>query len=581
MKDQKKLIKTVFIVATIIFTTALRAQTPAFPTAEGFGKFTTGGRGGQVVFVTTTEDYTAGEEPIQGSLRWALTQYPEEPLTVIFRTSGIIKLKEDLKCARNGYTLAGQTAPGDGICIRGAKVNLGGSKNVIIRHLRFRIGLNDDGTNTNGGSIGIENCQDIIVDHCTFGWSCEENMTMYDNKRTTVQWCIIHEGLYSAGHIKGSRSYATQWGGDFSSYHHNLLAHCHNRMPRFNGARDDRETNDHKVLTDYVNNIVYNWGKENSCYGGDITKGEKNEINMIGNYYKPGPARPAKSRSYFVQASYGGDSYKKVGQWYASGNVMEGNDNFTNDNSLGIDKSKYPADLQEQVVVNTPFEIKSPYQIETETAAEAFISVLAGAGAYPLDAVDMRIIDETRNGTVSGYGTSQYESSTATSRYYQKTLGIIDDPEAAGGYPEYSSFGIITDNDNDGMDDVWETENGLNPEDSSDRNKVTDSGYTALEAYLAHLAGENIPLDFTSGINSSFENETVSIFPNPATERIFVGTERKLEEARIYTPEGKLISVLPLYHCGIVNVSHLPAGNYLMTLTDSEKKQNTVRFIKK
>ena len=581
MKDRNHIIKASIIVLTFIFAISSKAQVPAFTSAEGFGKFATGGRGGQVVFVTTTEDYTTGETPIEGSLRWALSQHPEEPITVIFRTSGIIKLKEELKCARNGYTLAGQTAPGDGICIRGAKVNLGGSKNVIIRHLRFRIGLKDDGTHTDGGSIGIENCEDVIVDHCTFGWSCEENMTMYDNKRTTVQWCIIHEGLYSAGHIKGSRSYATQWGGDFSSYHHNLLAHCHNRMPRFNGARDDRETNDYKILTDYVNNVIYNWGKANSCYGGDITKGEKNEINMVGNYYKPGLARPAKSKSYFVQASYGGDSYRKVGQWYASGNIMEGNDSFTTDNALGIDKSAYPTDLQEQVIVETPFEIKTPYQIKTETASDAFKSVLAKAGAHPLDEVDRRIIDETENGTASGYGTSEFESETKTSRYYQKTLGIIDDPAAVGGYPEYSTYGNITDNDNDGMDDIWETENGLNPEDPSDRNKITDSGYTALEAYLAHLAGEYIPLDFTEGIVSSFKNETLTIFPNPTSDRLFIGTERKLEEARIYSSEGKLISVLPLYQCAIVDVSHLPTGNYLMILIDSEKEQNSVRFIKK
>ena len=581
MKRQKRIIKTAFITLAIIFSTTLEAQTPAFPTAEGFGKFATGGRGGEVVFVTTTEDYATGETPIVGSLRWALTQYPDQPITVVFRTSGIIKLKEDLKCSRNGYTLAGQTAPGDGICIRGAKVNLGGSKNVIIRHLRFRIGLKDDGSHTDGGSIGIENCQDIIVDHCSFGWSCEENMTMYDNKRTTVQWSIIHEGLYSAGHIKGARSYATQWGGDFSSYHHNLLAHCHNRMPRFNGARDDRETNDYKVLTDYVNNVIYNWGKANSCYGGDVTKGEKNEVNMIGNYYKPGPARPAKSNSYFVEASYGGDSYRKVGQWYAFGNIMEGNSSYTNDNSLGIDKRKYPADLQESVVVSSPFEIEAPYQITTETANEAYNSVLNGAGAYPLDAVDSRIIAETQNGTASGYGTSEFESETTTSRYYQKTLGIIDDPAAVGGYPEYNTYGTITDNDNDGMDDEWELSNGLNPQDPSDRNKVTNSGYTALEAYLAHLVGETIPLDFTDGIDSSFKNESITIFPNPTAGQIFIGTERKLEEARIYSSEGKLITVISLHHCGIVNVSHLPAGKYIMTLLDSKKEQNTVHFIKK
>ena len=206
---------------------------------------------------------------------------------------------------------------------------------------------------------------------------------------------------------------------------------------------------------------------------------------------------------------------------------------------------------------------------------------MAKAGAHPLDEVDRRIIDETENGTASGYGTSEFESETKTSRYYQKTLGIIDDPAAVGGYPEYNTYGNITDNDNDGMDDIWETENGLNPEDPSDRNKITDSGYTALEAYLAHLAGEYIPLDFTEGIVSSFKNETLTIFPNPTSDRLFIGTERKLEEARIYSSEGKLISVLPLYQCAIVDVSHLPTGNYLMILIDSEKEQNSVRFIKK
>lgn len=221
-----------------------------------------GGRGGKVVEVTNIEDDANGT--IAGSLRWALKQYPTEPITIVFRVSGVINLVSDLRSKRTfGTTIAGQTAPGDGICIRGGKSNFGGCKNLVIRHLRFRIGLKELTDSTTefieGGSIGIENASNWILDHCTFGWSGEENMTIYDNTLTTVQWCLIHEGLYDCGHGKGARSYGAQWGGQTATYHHNLLAHNVSRTPRFNGAR----SNDLNVMLDYVNNVNYNWRVSN------------------------------------------------------------------------------------------------------------------------------------------------------------------------------------------------------------------------------------------------------------------------------------------------------------------------------
>ena len=272
-------------VLSLISIVASAQQTPAFPTAEGYGMYAKGGRGGQVIAVTNTQDYLTTETPVEGSLRWALAQYPNEPLTVVFRTSGVITLKSDLRVKRNNFTIAGQTAPGDGIVIRGGKVNFGGSTHLVLRHLRMRIGLRGDSAFIAGGSIGIENASNFIIDHCTFGWSGEENMTLYDNTLSTVQWNIVHEGLYDAGHLKGARSYGSQCGGQTATYHHNLLAHNYSRSPRFNGAR----SNDARVLMDYINNVNYNWGKANSAYGADIEGGtiyfpRSHRVNMINNY---------------------------------------------------------------------------------------------------------------------------------------------------------------------------------------------------------------------------------------------------------------------------------------------------------
>lgn len=477
-------------VLLILFQGNMLAQTPAFLTAEGFGKWATGGRGGRVVEVTNLEDDTEGS--IQGSLRWALQQYSSEPITVVFRVSGVIELVAPLRCSRTaGTTIAGQTAPGDGICIRGAKCNFGGCKNVIIRHIRFRIGLkeNEDGTTSfiEGGSIGIENASNWIIDHCTFGWSGEENMTIYDNTLTTVQWCLVHEGLYNSGHGKGNRGYGAQWGGQSATYHHNLLAHCYSRSPRFNGAR----SNDIHVLIDYVNNVNYNWGKVNACYGGDMdAAGLTHRVNMVGNYYKTGPARSGNSNeSYFVQSSYHTEqTAEKIAVWYMKDNYMDGSKNASNNtnNYNGLDASAYAEKgiLKSALIASAHFDVPDP--VKTETAANAFNSVLAGAGAFPRDKVDARIVEEVRNGTTTYTGSVSHVAP-----------GIIDHPADVGGYPDYNTYNTITDNDHDGMDDAWESLHGLNPLNANDRNLILNSGYTALDAYLGSLVGEDIPVEFS------------------------------------------------------------------------------------
>jgi len=453
----------------------------AFPTAEGFGKFASGGRGGIVVEVTNLND--SGE----GSLRWALTEAGRENATIVFRVSGIITLEKDIRAKLHNVTIAGQTAPGDGILYRGGKLNLGGSKNVIMRNLRGRIGLRGDKDFIKGGSIGIENADTIIIDHCCFGWSGEENMTIYDNHFTTVQWCIVHEGLYNAGHQKGNRSYACQWGGSPATFHHNLLAHNYNRSARLNGATNHSQ--DRNVFMEYQNNVNYNWGKPNSCYGGENEAGEgsTHECNFVGNYYKPGPATP--DNSFFMQLSKArkGKTLTGPSLWFFKGNKMEGNKVVTKDNWLAVDnqtgfdvkkmkseKTVYPSVFYP---AQNSFDYKK-YKTTVENADKAYKNVLEKAGTINRDVVEQRVVKEVREGEAAYRGT-------------QGSAGFIDSPADAEGWPQYRKVNATLDSDHDGMADEWEIKNGLDPNDPRDRNKViSKAGYTALEVYLNMLMGE-------------------------------------------------------------------------------------------
>jgi len=450
-------VKLLLIIASVLLQQIVFAQQIAFPGAEGFGKYATGGRGGQLAFVTNLND--DGE----GSLRNALEKFPGEPLTVIFKVSGIIELQSKIQIKRSNLTIAGQTAPGDGICLKNQSLILNGAAakgnhgNIIIRFIRSRPG----GTLKTGlYGYDMENCHDVIVDHCSFSWANEECAAMYDTKNVTVQWCIVSEGLYEAGHAKGHRSYGGVWGGQYSSYHHNLIAHQNSRAVRFDGAR----AHDTMAIIDYRNNVIYNWGNPNACYGGEVNiAGGVSQINIVNNYYKPGPATPSTLK--FVHASFEAEKTK--------GNIMEGEKRMTKKNFDGLDL----AESGEAEISRSKAAFKIAIPIPEQNAKEAYEAVLRYCGAVlpKRDAVDIRVINETRTGTATGMGV------------FGKA-GIIDSPSAVGGWGEFKNGTAPTDTDEDGMPDKWEKKNNLNPNDASDRNKVGTDGFTMLEKYLNEMA---------------------------------------------------------------------------------------------
>ena len=444
------------IIAILFFLAAgilVNAQLPAFPGAEGFGRYTTGGRGGAVYAVTNLADSVV--KPPEGSLRWALNK--PSPKTIVFAVSGTIDLKRRLNISKGDVTIAGQTAPGDGICIKGETVSIE-ADNVIIRHVRFRCG-NEIAGEEPKDAISCIRHRNIIIDHCSMSWSVDEAASFYDNENFTLQWCIISESLYDAGHPKGEHGYGGIWGGKGASFHHNLLASHTSRLPRFCGARyhpDTRETE----LVDFRNNVIFNWGF-NSSYGGEM-----GQQNMVNNYYKPGPATKKDVISRIVEP------WDTVGRWHVSGNRIEGNSKVSSDNwSGGVqgDNAGNPVIREDE-----PFVVAD---VRTTSARRAYRSVLRNAGATlpHRDPVDARIIDETRAGFCA-FGDS-----------YGAGTGIIDTQNSAGRWPLLKTYDVLADNDGDGMADSWELKKGLNPADPEDRNNLSGSGYTMLEEYINGL----------------------------------------------------------------------------------------------
>jgi hypothetical protein len=460
-------IKLIFLALSIIsFSKNIKAQQIAFPGAEGYGKYATGGRGGKVAIVTNLQN----DGP--GSFRQTLAAYPNEPLTVVFQVSGIIDLATPLVLKRSNVTIAGQTAPGDGICLKGNSFIINGANksgnhgNIIVRYIRSR-----PGSNYSKGVYGldIENCHDIIVDHCSFSWANEECVAAYDVKNITIQWCIISEGLYEAGHHKGHRSYGGVWGGQYASFHHNLFAHLNNRTVRFNGAR----AHDTMAIVDYRCNVNYNWGSANACYGGDIKiPGGVSHVNIVNNYYQPGPATADSLK--FVHALYAKNPDSAVGQWFVAGNYMAGNKELTKDNWLGVDLSELPQESRSKAKSDTVFAVMRISN--NEIAKEAYKSVLAGAGATlpKRDATDTRVVYEVQHKIASGKGV------------FGKA-GIIDSPAAVEGWAVYNQGTLLDDTDADGMPDVYEKQNNLSPTIAADGNAITASGYSNLEIYLNSL----------------------------------------------------------------------------------------------
>ena len=442
----------------------------AFPGAAGYGAKATGGRGGKVVAVTNLNDSGPG------SLRQAFLEYPEDPITIVFQVGGIIKLQSNIKVSRSNITVAGQTAPGDGICLSGASLIFNGAKiggnhgNIIVRYVRSRPGAYDP---SGVYGLNLENCHTVIVDHCSFSWANEECVATYDMHNMTIQWCIVSEGLYDAGHLKGVRSYGGIWGGQKASFHHNLIAHNVSRTLGFNGAR----SHDTIARVDYRNNVVFNWGGNLGAYGGLVEiPGGSSQINMVNNYYKPGPATPQRG-IHFMRTSYGAANATGIGQMFVSGNVMDGHADMTANNWLGVNRDEIPEESRNQVEMAAPFDVDTYAVLPEQSAEAAYEAVLANAGAnYPRrDAVDARVVRETIAGAGTGLG-------------HHGGIGIIDSPDAVGGYPQYTGENKFVDNDLDGIPDYWERKYGLDDTNPEDGNGYDFSeNYTNLEVYLNTL----------------------------------------------------------------------------------------------
>jgi hypothetical protein len=434
----------------------------AFPGAEGFGKNTTGGRGGKVIFVTNLNDAGAG------SFREAVMTSGKR--IVLFKVSGNIELKSRINITNGDLTIAGQSAPGDGICIQNYEVVLSAS-NVLIRYMRFRLG---DVTQQETDAIWGRYQQNIIIDHCSMSWSVDEAASFYANKNFTLQWCILSESLNNSFHNKGDHGYGAIWGGDHASFHHNLLAHHNSRNPRFNGGGRSGISNgvyptEH---VDYRNNVIYNW-RGNSAYGG-----ENGNYNLVNNYYKPGPATPVSNNKRIVQVSKEADATYLAGnppgygKFYVVGNFVFGNAIVSANNwNGGVD---YATGVTQNLAqLTTPLES----QLDTEhTAEQAFDRVLKYSGAsLSRDAVDTRVTDEVKNGTKTYSG-----SKTGYA-------GIIDSQTDVGGWPVLNSLSPPVDSDNDGMPDAWETAMKLDPNVANANAKELSTGYDNIEVYLSSL----------------------------------------------------------------------------------------------
>ena len=443
--------KTVFLFVLMVAVLPLAmAQLPAFPGAEGYGRFVTGGRGGEVYIVTNLQDSVT--KPPEGSLRWALNK--QGPKTIVFAVSGTIDLKRRLNISKGDVTIAGQTAPGDGICISGETVSIE-SDNVIIRHIRFRCGIETPGEEPKD-AISCIRQKNIIIDHCSMSWSVDEAASFYDNENFTLQWCIISESLFDAGHPKGEHGYGGIWGGKGATFHHNLLASHTSRLPRFCGARYHPDTRETEIV-DFRNNVIFNWGF-NSSYGGEM-----GQQNMINNYYKPGPATRKSVKARIIEP------FDSLGVWYINGNQVFGDRGVSSDNWSGGVQGDFAGvtDIRSE----TPFPFAP---VRTQKASCAYKSVLRNAGATlpRSDSHDLRIISETRTGHCA-FGDS-----------YGSGTGIIDSQKSVGGWPLLRTYDVPADSDGDGMPDAWEIKRGLNPSDRADRNTLSRSGYTMLEEYI-------------------------------------------------------------------------------------------------
>ena len=450
----------------------------AFPGAEGGGMYVTGGRGGKVIHVTNLNDKGAG------SLRAAIEE--KGARTIVFDVAGIIELQSALKVQNGDVTIAGQTAPGDGICLKNYNFRIHAS-NVIVRFIRCRMGdekkTEDDAMNL---YTGDNNLQDVIIDHCSLSWSTDECGTFYGMTNFSLQWCILSESLRNSVHGKGKHGYGGIWGGTNATYHHNLLAHHDSRNPRL----DHDYVSTLKGPVSLVNNVIYNWG-DNSTYGGESANdnNEYKKYNIVNNYYKPGPATAAGKVRFIDPWTKACDNCTKKtgsttivpGHFYMDGNVMDGYDGLTGDNWTGTTAAA-------AVIANIKSDAKFSYaekatSLSLQKATDAYTAVMGYAGAsFKRDQVDTRIARETKNGNYTYTGSNG------------STNGFIDTQADVGGWPAYAAtddeVAKVKDTDGDGIPDAVEDAFGLDKASAADGAAKTldkNGRYTNLEMYLHYL----------------------------------------------------------------------------------------------
>lgn len=454
-----------------------QADIPAFPGAEGGGKYSFGGRGGKVLVVTSLAD----DGP--GSLREACEKGGAR--TIVFNVAGIIRLKTPLIIRAPYITISGQTAPGDGICIAGETVWIN-THDVIIRYVRFRRGETNVGRRDD--AIGGNPVGNIIIDHVSASWGLDENMSMYrhmyndstgkqEEKLPTVN-ITIQNSIFSECLDTWNHAFGSTLGGENCSFIRNLWADNAGRNPSigWNG------------IFNFVNNVVFNW-VHRSTDGGDYTA----MYNIINNYYKPGPSTPTDvpigHRILKPESGRSKLKYHVYGRAYVNGNIVEGNDRVTKDNwNGGVQVEELPdaGEYKDEIKWNKPLPMPELTILPT---MEAYKYVLANAGATlpKRDPVDTRIVEQAKTGKISyiegvKLPATQFKHRRLPIDSYKK--GIITDVVQVGGYPAYNGT-PYKDSDNDGMPDAWETKHGLNPKDASDAALVKKGGeYTNIEEYL-------------------------------------------------------------------------------------------------
>ena len=438
------------------------AEVPAFPGAEGFGRVAKGGRGGDVYHVTTLADAGAG------SLREGI-KTATGPRTIVFEVAGTIQLTHALLVDKSFLTIAGQTAPGDGITLRDYSFQMKKAHDVVVRYVRFRLGDENKPVGAKGGddTVVTDDIDRVIFDHCSLSWAIDGTHDLRRGGNFTLQWCIISEALNHSLHNKGSHAMAASYrdlSGDIT-LHHNLISTCRDRHPTLGSAKEPP-----RRIVDFRNNVIYNWSASGTANFAD------HFINCVNNVWRPGPMTDVTRQPIAMKGSL-----PDLAKGYMSGNVFEGRDDFTRDNYAALDFKRWlvganPTSGYKYAGTVKDWRADAPAELgaalpETQAAKEAMELVLARAGAsWRRDAVDVRVVENVRS----------------------KQGRVIDSQAEVGGWPVLKSGVAPVDTDRDGMPDAWEIAHGLDPKNPVDGSKVAagGGGYTNLEIYLNSLVKE-------------------------------------------------------------------------------------------